>query len=159
LTQDIRIIGNISLERVIPSDQPEMPFTAYDSRTVTTGLSASVDTRDNSNAPRYGVLALLGASYGMKDIYGPSQFIDSTTPVSIWLRTISLDANGYHTLLSSNVVGAIGLHARSISASGGLLDASDLFRIGGIFSIRGYREEELVGSRYAYANVELRFMI
>ncbi len=159
LTQDIRIIGTLSYERVIPSDEDSTIFTTYDSRTITTGLSASIDTRDNSIAPRSGVQGLLGASYGIKDIYGPAQYIDSSTPASIGLRTISLDASGYHTLFSQKIVGVIGLHARSITASGGQLDASDLFRIGGIFTIRGYRDEELIASRYAYANLELRFMM
>ena len=159
LTQDLRIIGNLSYDRVIPSDQPSMPFSVYDSRTITTGLSASVDTRDNSIAPRYGVYGVLGASYGIKSIYGPAQFLDSATPTSIGLRTISLDANGYHTLFNPNLVGAIGLHARSITPYGGQLDASNLFRIGGIFTIRGYREEELIASRYAYANLEMRVMM
>jgi outer membrane protein insertion porin family len=159
LTQDIRIIGTLSYERVIPSDEDSTVFTTYDSRTITTGLSASIDTRDNSIAPRSGVQGLLGASYGIKDIYGPAQYIDSSTPASIGLSTISLDASGYHTLFSQKIVGVIGLHARSITASGGQLDASDLFRIGGIFTIRGYRDEELIASRYAYANLELRFMM
>jgi outer membrane protein insertion porin family len=159
LTQDIRIIGTLSYERVIPTDEDSTAFTTYDSRTITTGLSASIDTRDNSIAPRSGVQGLLGASYGIKDIYGPAQYIDSSTPASIGLSTISLDVSGYHTLFSQKIVGVIGLHARSITASGGLLDASDLFRIGGIFSIRGYRDEELIASRYAYANLDLRFMM
>ncbi len=159
LTQDLRIIGSLSYDRVIPSDQPNMPFSVYDSRTITTGLSAGVDTRDNPIAPRYGVLGLLGASYGIKQINGPAQFLDSATPASVGLRTISLDASGYHTLFNSNIVGAIGLHARSISSFGGPLDASDLFRIGGIFTLRGYREEELIASRYAYANLEMRVMM
>ena len=159
LAQDLRIIGNLSYDRVIPSDQPNLPFSAYDSRTVTTGLSASVDTRDNSVAPHSGVFGLLGASYGTKEIYGPAQFIDSATPPSIGLETITLDASGYHSLFNPNIVGAIGLHARSVSALGGPLDASDMFRIGGIFTIRGYREEELIASRYAYANLELRVMM
>ena len=159
LTQDIRIIGNLSYDRTIPSDQPNMPFTTYDSRTLTTGLSASVDTRDNSIAPRNGVYGVLGASYGVKDIYGPSQYIDSSTPPTIGLSTVSLDARGFHTLFSDKMVGMIGLHARSVSTNRGLLDASDLFRIGGIFTLRGYREEILLGSRYAYANLELRFMM
>jgi outer membrane protein insertion porin family len=158
ISQDISLIGNLAIERVIPSDQPNTPFSAYDSRTITTGLSASVDTRDNSIAPRSGVLGLLGASYGIKSIYGPAAFIDSATPASIGLRTLVLDASGYHTLFNSNMVGAIGLHARSITAFGGPLDESDLFRIGGIYSIRGYREEELLASRYAYANIETRIM-
>jgi len=159
LTQDLRIIGNLSYDRVIPSDQPNMPFSVFDSRTISTGLSASVDTRDNSIAPRYGVVGLLGASYGIKDIYGPAAFIDSATPATIGLRTISLDASGYHTLFTPNLVGAVGLHARSISAIGGPLDVSDMFRIGGIFTIRGYREEDLIASRYAYSNLELRIMM
>lgn len=159
LTQDIRIIGTLSYERVIPSDEDSTLFTTYDSRTITTGLSASIDTRDNSIAPRSGVIGLLGASYGIKDIYGPAEYIDSSTPASIGLSTVSLDASGYHTLFSQKIVGVIGLHARSITATGGLLDESDLFRIGGIFTIRGYREQELIASRYAYANLELRFMM
>ncbi len=159
LTQDIRIIGTLSYERVIPSDEDSSVFTTYDSRTITTGLSASIDTRDNSIAPRSGVVGLLGASYGIKAIYGPAQYIDSSTPSSIGLSTVSLDASGYHTLFSQKIVGVIGLHARSITATGGLLDASDLFRIGGIFTIRGYRDAELIASRYAYANLELRFMM
>jgi outer membrane protein assembly complex protein YaeT len=158
ISQDISILGNLALERVIPSNQDSALFSAWDSRTLTTGLSARVDTRDNSIAPRYGVLGLLGASYGVKSIYGPARFVDSSTPISIGLRTVALDASGFHTLFSSRVVGAIGLHARSVSATGGVLDASDLFRLGGLFSIRGYREEELLASRYAYTNLELRLM-
>jgi outer membrane protein assembly complex protein YaeT len=159
LTQDLRIVGNLSYERVIPSDQPDLPFSVYDSRTISTGLGASVDTRDNSIAPRYGVVGLLGARYGIKEIYGPAAFIDSATPASIGLRTVSLDASGYHTLFTPNLVGAIGLHARSVSAIGGPLDVSDMFRIGGIFTIRGYRQEALTASRYAYSNLELRIMM
>ncbi len=159
LTQDIRIIGTLSYQRVIPSNEDSTAFTTYDSRTITTGLSASIDTRDNSIAPRSGVVGLLGASYGTKAIYGPAQYIDSATPASIGLSTVSLDASGYHTLFSQKIVGVIGVHAKSITANNGQLDASDLFRIGGIFTIRGYRDEELIGSRYAYANLELRFMM
>jgi len=155
---DISLIGNLSIERVIPSDQPDMPFSTYDSRTITTGLSAKLDTRDNVVAPRVGMLALLGASYGIKSIYGPASALDSATPATAGIQTISLDASGFHPVFSSTIIGAVGLHAKSVSASGAALDASDLFRIGGLFTIRGYREEEILASRYAYANLEMRFM-
>ncbi|MDP4200797.1 MAG: POTRA domain-containing protein [Bacteroidota bacterium] len=157
-TPDIGLIGQLSIERVIPNDQPDLPFTTYDSRTITTGLSASIDTRDNGIAPRSGVSGLLGASYGLKSIYGPASTLDSATPTVAGIRTILLDASGYQAMFSSTIVGAIGLHARSVSAQGAALDAGNLFRIGGLFTIRGYREEELLASRYAYANTELRFM-
>ncbi len=158
VTEDLKLIGNLSIDRVVPNNQLEMAFSVYDSRTVSTGLSARVDTRDDALAPRIGVLGIFGASYGVKDIYGPAGFLDSTTPASITLRTLSLDFSGYHTLFSPVLVGAIGLHARSVSANAGQLDQSDLCRIGGNFSIRGYREEELLASRYAYSNLEVRLM-
>ena len=158
VTEDLRLIGNLSIDRVVPNNQLEMGFSVYDSRTLSTGLSARVDTRDDALAPRGGVLGIFGASYGVKDIYGPAAFIDSSTPASIKLRTLALDFSGFHTLFSPVIVGAIGLHARSVSASAGQFDQSDLYRIGGIFSMRGYCEEELLASRYAYSNLEVRLM-
>lgn len=157
-SSSMMLIGHVSVERVIPSDQPNAAFSTFDSRTVNTGLSASVDTRDNAISPSYGVLALLGATYGVKSIYGPASALDSATPLTEGVRTISFDASGYHTVGASSLIGAIGLHARSTSLESGLLDASDLYRIGGLYTIRGYREEELLASRYAYVNTELRLL-
>src|SRR5205823_5049826 len=97
-------------------------------------------------------------TYGVKSIFGPASAIDSNTPASIGIRTISLDAQGFQPIFSPRVIGAIGLHARSTASSGGTLDVGDLYRIGGLFTIRGYREEELLASRYAYTNIELRLM-
>jgi len=159
ITPDISLIGNLSLDRIVPNDQPDLPFSVYDSRILSSGATVKVDTRDNSIAPQSGVLGLLGASYGAKAIYGPPQFIDSATPSSIGLSTISLDLSGYHAFFTPRVIAAIGLHARSVTASNGALDASDLFRIGGLYTIRGYSEEVLLASRYAYANIEIRFTI
>jgi outer membrane protein assembly factor BamA len=157
-TSSITLVGHVAIDRVIPSNQPNAPFTTYDSKSVTTGLSASVDTRDNTIAPTYGVLALLGATYGVKSIYGPAIALDSATPLTEGVRTIVFDANGYHSIGAPTLIGAVGLHARSVSLESGLLDASDLYRIGGLFTMRGYREEEILASRYAYANAEVRFM-
>jgi outer membrane protein insertion porin family len=159
ISPDITLIGNLSLDRIVPNDQTNAPFSVYDSRILSSGVTVKVDTRDNSIASQSGVLGLLGASYGVKKIYGPAQFIDSATPSSIGLSTISLDLNGYHKMFTERIVAAIGIHARSITAGGGALDASDLFRLGGLYSIRGYSEEVLLASRYAYANIEMRFAI
>jgi outer membrane protein assembly factor BamA len=158
MNEDLSLAVSLALDRVVPTDLPNYAFSAYDSRSLSTGLIGQFDTRDNRYAPRSGVLAVLGATYSQKSINGPARFIDSTTPVSQGLRTITLDAAAHHTLFSTRIVGVFAIHARSISTGSGLLDESDLFRVGGYNSIRGYREAELRASRFGYATSELRFM-
>lgn len=158
MKEDLSIAVSAAIERVIPTDLPNYPFTAYDSRSLSTGISGSFDSRDNADAPRSGVRALLGASYARKTLNGPARFLDSTTPVSQALHSLAVDAAGYHTLFGTQLVGVLAIHGRSIATSDGLLDESDMFRLGGVRSIRGYREAELLASRYAYGSVEVRVM-
>jgi outer membrane protein insertion porin family len=39
------------------------------------------------------------------------------------------------------------------------LDASDLFRLGGAATLRGYREGQFSGSRLVWMNLEYRFLV
>ncbi len=157
-TEDMSIAATGALERVTPTDLPSYPFTAFDSKTLSYGLTAKLDTRDNSLAPRTGIVAALSASYGVKSIYGPTRFLDSATSTSVGIRTVGLDVSGYVPTVSPRIIAAIGLHARTISAFGGNLDQSDFSRLGGLRTIRGYREAELLASGYAYTNLEARVM-
>jgi outer membrane protein assembly factor BamA len=158
MKEDLSLSLSAASERVIPTDLPNYPFIAYDSRSIVTGLTGRFDSRDDPYAPRSGIRAELGASYARKTINGPARFIDSTTPISQGLQTIVLDAAGYHEILTPRMIGVLALHAGSISASQGLLDQSDLFRLGGFGSIRGYRDAELLASRFGYGTTEIRFM-
>jgi outer membrane protein assembly factor BamA len=156
MKEDLSIAVSGAIERVIPTDLPNYPFIAYDSRSLVTGLSGSFDSRDNADAPRSGVRAVLGATYARKTINGPQRFIDSTTPISQALHSLAVDAAAYHTLFGTSLVGMLAIHGRSIATSDGLLDESDMFRLGGFRSIRGYREGELLASRYGYGSAEVR---
>jgi len=49
------------------------------------------------------------------------------------------------------------LHLRDFSSS--TLDVSDLFRLGGASTLRGYREGQFLGSRIVWTNLEYRFLV
>jgi len=49
------------------------------------------------------------------------------------------------------------LHLRDFKSAA--TDASDLFRIGGASTLRGYREGQFSGSRIVWMNVEYRFIV
>ena len=102
---------------------------------------------------------MLGTSYAVKSIYGPARFIDSTTPSSLGIHTLMLDATVFHQLFTERIIAMLAGHARSRISYGGELDQSDLFRVGGFYTIRGFRESELLASRLAYGNLEIRFMM
>jgi translocation and assembly module TamA len=157
-SEDIAINATLGLDRVIPTDLPDQSFTAFDSRTFTTGLGGTFDTRDNVVAPIHGVLASLGASYGAKSLYGPTRFLTTTTSTNVGIRTIFIDASFYFPTVSDRFIAAIGIHAHDVSAIGDSLESSDLVRLGGVRSLRGYREADFLISRYAYANLEYRAM-
>jgi len=158
LSEDVSIDGSIAYERVVPTILPGMAFTVFDSRILTTGLGGTLDTRDNAIAPHYGIFASLSALLGEKSINGPAQFLDAGSPSTVSLKTVGVDAAIFLPTINERFIAAVGIHARNVSSTGDTLDASDLFRIGGLRTVRGYREENFLVSRYAYANLEYRVM-
>jgi outer membrane protein insertion porin family len=49
------------------------------------------------------------------------------------------------------------LHLRDFSSS--TMDMSDLFRLGGASTLRGYQEGQFLGSRIVWTNLEYRFLV
>jgi outer membrane protein insertion porin family len=72
------------------------------------------------------------------------------------VQRIELDAAAYRELLP-RVVAAVSLHGRELR--GGALDLSDLYRLGGAATLRGYREEQFTGTRLGWINAELRYSL
>ncbi len=156
-SEDISINATIGLDRVIPTDLPDQPFIAYDSRTLLTGLGGTFDTRDNTIAPVHGIFAALGATYGAKTLFGPARFLTSSVGTNVGITNVLVDASFYFPTISDRFIAAIGIHSHDVTSNDSL-DASDLVRLGGIRSLRGYREANFLISRYAYVNLEYRAM-
>ena len=72
------------------------------------------------------------------------------------LQRFTLDIGGYYQLFSRQVI-ALGLHGRELRGS--FFENSDLFRLGGTNTLRGYREEQFLGSRIGWSNLEYRLLL
>lgn len=153
LTGSLSLGGVLTHETVIPSGI-QGPLAVSASRTITSGLLIHYDTRDNPVSPTGGVDYQTGYQIGKKRISAPS--IPFSGPTNGTVQKISIDLDTYVSTFSRQVL-AEGVHAREISAD--IIEAGDLYRFGGARTLRGYREDQFLGSRIAWANTEYRFLL
>ena len=155
-TENISASLFVSSEAVIPTDNGTNIFTVYNSSSLTTGINIKIDTRDDPYAPTEGILFLNSYSFSKKKIKGPQQFITPQTQTNVNLQRITLDLSGFYELFSRQVV-ALGIHGRELRGS--FLENSDLYRLGGTNTLRGYREDQFLGSRVFWSNLEYRLLL
>ncbi len=155
-TEDISASLLFKTESVIPTENETSVFTVYNSSSITTGLSLKIDTRDDPYAPTEGLLFINSYSFSNKKIFGPAKYLTSETLTNLNLQRFELNLNLYYELFSRQVT-ALGLHGRELR--GPFLEQSDLYRLGGTNSLRGYREDQFLGSRIFWSNLEYRFLL
>ncbi len=155
-TENISASVLVSSERVIPTISKNPGFTVFSSGALTTGLNLKFDNRDDPYSPTEGLLFFTSYSFSRKRIYGPKQFITPEINTNVNLQRFTLDIGGYYQLFSRQVV-ALGLHGKELRGS--FFENSDLFRLGGTNTLRGYREEQFLGSRIGWGNLEYRLLL
>ncbi len=146
----------ISSEAVIPTQLTNQTFTVFNSSAVTTGVNIKIDTRDDPYSPTKGFLFNNSYSFSKKTIKGPEQFITPTTATNVYLQRFSVDLDGYYNLFQRQVV-ALGVHGRELRGSN--FEVSDLYRLGGANSLRGYAEDQFMGNRILWTNLEYRLLL
>ncbi len=152
-TESISASVNIATESVVPSVRTIPVFTVYNSSYITTGLNLKIDTRDDPYAPTEGILFINSYALSKKTINGPAEYLTSTLNTSVNLQRFSVSFAFFYELFSRQVV-AIGVNGRELR--GPTFENSDLYRLGGTNSLRGYREEQFLGSRIFWSNLEYR---
>ncbi|MEO8398189.1 MAG: POTRA domain-containing protein [Ignavibacteriaceae bacterium] len=155
-TQDISAALTIATESVIPTENDNFVFSVYNSTSLTTGINLKIDTRDDPYAPRQGLLFINSYSFSRKTINGPAQFITPDLETKINLQRISLSLTGFYEIFKRQVA-ALSLNGRELRGS--FFEDSDLFRLGGTTTLRGYRENQFLGSRIFWTNLEYRFLL
>lgn len=155
-TENLTAAFTFSTESVIPNQSDSLVFTVFNSGSVTTGVNVKVDTRDDPYSPTGGVLFTTSYSFSRKKIYGPEQFITSNVSTNVNLQRFTLDLDLFYELFSRQVA-ALGIHGRELRAS--FFEASDLFRLGGANSLRGYLEDQFLGNRISWSNFEYRLLL
>lgn len=155
-TETITMSVLLATESIIPSENFTSVFTVYNSSSFTSGLNLRIDTRDDPYSPTEGILFNNSYSYSNKKINGPVQFISSDLETNINLQRIMLNIDFFYEIFRRQVA-ALKLNGRELRGS--FFEISDLFRLGGTNSLRGYREDQFLGSRIFWSNLEYRLLL
>lgn len=143
-------------ESVIPTERTIPVFTVFNSSALTTGLNLKYDTRDDPYSPVEGIVFNNSYLFLTKRINGPEQFITNLIEKKINLQRIISDFEFYYSLFNRQVA-ALSFHARELR--GKSFENTDLFKLGGTNTLRGYREEQFLGNRLFWSNIEYRFLL
>lgn len=155
-TEDITASVNFATESVIPTETVIPRFTVFNSTSITTGLALKYDTRDDVFAPTSGALFITSYSFSRKKINGPEQFLTAAILKNINLQRATADFHFFYEFFQ-NQVATIGIHWRELQGS--FFEVSDLYLLGGTNSLRGYRENQFLGARIAWTNLEYRLLM
>ena len=155
-TENISASFFISSESVIPTQLESSVFTVYNSHSITSGINFKIDTRDDPYAPTSGFLFNNLYSFSKKTIYGPKQYFTPDLQTRVNFQRIEVGINLFHEFFNRQVV-AFGIHGKELN--GPSFEISDLYRLGGTNSLRGYREDRFLGSRIFWSNLEYRFLL
>jgi len=156
ITKKFTVSGIFDFERVIPSINSTSTFTIFDSRLLAAGVEIRFDSRDYVYNPASGILYKTSYSVGQKKIYNAASFTNQDVPADFTVQKGMLDLDFYYSFFKrqSMLVGVHGVEIRSPR-----FEAADLYRFGGINSVRGYREGQFLGSRVAWSNLEFRYSL
>lgn len=153
LSNGFSLSASLAYDRIVPGSAKIV----YDSRALIVGVDGKFDTRDNIAAPRRGFFLSLGASYGSKSIESATSF-DSLASRSLAVRTLSFDGAFAMPTFTERLIFVPSVSARMTDISGGELDEGDLFRIGGLRTLRGYFESQFHIPRFVILHADYRFM-
>jgi outer membrane protein assembly factor BamA len=142
-------------ERVIPSGD-STTARVIGTTSTTGGIEIQYDSRDDLTSPTSGARYGTDYHYGRKTVGAIPPLLAGRAVTGGTLQQIGIDCDFFVTTFRRQVV-AFGLHGREIRT--GQPQESDMFRFGGTNTMRGYRENQFLGSRIAWTNTEYRFLL
>ncbi|HLP17365.1 MAG TPA: BamA/TamA family outer membrane protein [Bacteroidota bacterium] len=154
ITDELSLGATISSESIYPSTSLGY-FTVFESSSLMLGGEIRYDTRDNSRVPTTGVRYVTSYQSGRKNITGPVEYLLPTDTRNYYVQRVSVDIDLY-TMPWRRHVFALGGHGRQVTSS--VLEISDMYQFGGSSTVRGYRENQFIGSRIGWASFEYRFL-
>jgi outer membrane protein insertion porin family len=141
-------------EKIIPGSAGKSYLP--DSRKYKTGLILSLDLRDKTDNPRRGILYQGGVNYAQKRNYPTPVYVPDQ--LKAHSANYYLDAENLIPTFRSQTLFA-GVHFRGLNTDEKIVPLSDQYKLGGINSLRGYREEEFYGTTIGWVNLEYRFLM
>ncbi len=155
-TEEISAALTISSESTIPTENEFSSFSVYNASILSTGVNFKIDSRDDVYAPTEGILFNNSYKFSRKKISGPVEYLTPQTLTNINLQRLELDFSFFYEVFFRQVA-ALGIHAREMR--GPFFEVSDLYKLGGTNTLRGYREKQFIGNRIFWSNLEYRYLL
>lgn len=152
ITEEFSVGASFSQSSVVPSEG-RGAGSVPESRTTSAGLRVFYDSRNDPVTPSSGVRYRTEYHTGSKRLTGVSSLQAGRTSST---QRVTLDFEYYVSPFTRQIV-FTSLFLRDLRS--GEIDPSDLYRIGGTNSLRGYREGQFLGSRLAWINTEYRVLL
>ncbi len=148
--------GNLSLNTLstTPLVNASNYYSVYQSNVLDLGVGVTYDTRNDLYSPTRGLLYETQFQFGQKRVYGPAQLITPDTRLTSFTQHLTIGLSLFHEFIPRQIL-AIGLHGEQVT--GTELDQSDMYRLGGTNTIRGYAENQFLATKAAWTNIEYRF--
>lgn len=120
------------------------------------GAGAGLDTRNSPFNATEGYRISANFQFGVKTITGPDSVLNSAEKKSSFMRRSVLEAETYFSLSRQQIAATF---FRFWETRVPDIDLPDMFLVGGIQNLRGYRENQFYASRVAMATLEYRFLL
>ncbi len=142
---------SVHSEKVIPSAERTISV-LNKSSSLSVGVGIKFDTRDDVFFPNEGLIFRTDYFFIRKETTNQTKAANE----QINLRKIVADFDYYQPTFTNQIF-AVGVHGRELR--GNDYDISDLFRLGGTNTLRGYEENQFSGSRLLWMNNEYRVLL
>lgn len=153
ITEEFSVGISFLQNNVYPTERYDGSKAIAESNTTGFGASIRYDSRDNPTTPTNGILYSTEYQTGIKQTLSSDAFPIGSRSTT---RRVVFDLSYYLSPFLRQVI-ATELHLRDFSS--GNIDVSDLFRLGGATTLRGYQEGQFLGSRLLWTNLEYRFLV
>lgn len=148
------ISGIVGYESLTPGASKQV----YATTALQTGLIIDVDTRNDLYYPTKGIQVKLDGIYHAKSISGINVY-DSLGEVSTAVINGKLQGSAYIPTFSQALILVSKVVAITVDGGNGKLQQNDLYRIGGVQTLRGYYESEFLASLSIIGTLEYRLML
>lgn len=151
----VELFAGVASEELLADSGTAAQLSIVPTQTKLAETGFIVDTRDHTTNPRGGIRFESSAATGARTTDRPPI---GSTETEFTQRRATADAEFYRELFPFWVL-CVTSHGRATLSDEPEIPVSDLYKVGGARTLRGYREEQFLGSQVAWGSVEARYWL
>lgn len=155
ISASLEVFGGVAREELLADSTTARQLGLTTSATTLWESGFAVDTRNHRSNPRSGVKFETSIANGVRRTDVPPQGSDKRRFTQ---RRVSTDVE-FNKEVRPYWIAHVSGHGRAVSSDEPQVPTPDLVRVGGARTLRGYREEQFLGSQVAWGTLEARYWL